>query len=323
MAQSRLQLSRILFIDRELRSKRYPSSTRLAREYEVSSRTIQRDIEYMRDQMDAPIEYDQIKKGYFYTEEAFHLPLIDLTERDLFAVCVAEKAVGQYAGTPLYERLKDIFDRMTMYLPETVSVKASWLDDRISFAPESFTEVDPQVWESAARALQEQHRLHIRHCKAGETCATERDVDPYHLVHYRGEWYLIAHDHRREKVLRFAMSRIENAEILRETFTVPDGFLIDEFIGSHYGIMSDSRNFRVRVKFSQDQAPYVRERTWHAGQEITDEPDGGCVLEFPAASLFEVKRWVLSWGKDALVLEPKELRELVREELVKAGENYR
>ncbi len=322
MAQSRLQLARILFIDRELRSRKYPSSTRLAREYEVSSRTIQRDIEYMREQMDAPIEYDQVKKGYFYTEEAFHLPLIDLTERDLFAVCVAEKAVGRYAGTPLYERLREIFDRMTRYLPETVTVRASWLDDRISFATESFTEVDPKVWETAARALQEQRRLSITHRKAGETCATDRDVDPYHLVHYRGEWYLIGHDHRRQKVLRFAMSRIEKAAVGVERFTVPDSFLIDEFIGSHYGIMSENRNLQVRVKFSPDQAPYVRERTWHAGQEITDEPGGGCVLEFPAASLFEVKRWVLSWGKDALVLEPKELKELVKEELAKAGEMY-
>ncbi|NTW64563.1 MAG: DNA-binding protein, partial [Chlorobiaceae bacterium] len=65
MRQSRPPLVRIQHIDRELRNNCYPNCTRVACHFEVSSKSIQRDIVYMRDMLDAPIDYDKKKKGYY------------------------------------------------------------------------------------------------------------------------------------------------------------------------------------------------------------------------------------------------------------------
>jgi len=118
------------------------------------------------------------------------------------------------------------------------------------------------------------------------------------------------------------MSRIRSAVLTREQFRVPDGFRLSDFLGSHFGIMTEDEEYRVRIMFSREQAPYVEERTWHAGQAIERNDDGTIVLSFTANSLFELRRWVLSWGADAKVLEPDILARQVRDELNRASARY-
>ncbi|MBM4388577.1 MAG: WYL domain-containing protein, partial [Deltaproteobacteria bacterium] len=77
-----------------------------------------------------------------------------------------------------------------------------------------------------------------------------------------------------------------------------------------------------RIRFTPDQAPYIREREWHHTQRIEDEEDGGLVLSFKTNNLYETKRWVLSWGADAEVMEPEELKGAVRREVGAMGKIY-
>ena len=104
----------------------YPNCATLAREIEVSVKTIQRDIEFMRDQLDLPIEYDESKRGYWYTEKVTGFPSVQITEGELMALLVAGKAMEQYRGTPYERQLKAAFDKITAGLNET-----------ITFSPES------------------------------------------------------------------------------------------------------------------------------------------------------------------------------------------
>ncbi len=86
MPKYKPQHSRLLFIDRKISEGRYPNCGTLAEEWEVSSKTIMRDLEYMRYQLDAPLEYSAKNRGYFYTEENFKLPALSIKESDLFAI---------------------------------------------------------------------------------------------------------------------------------------------------------------------------------------------------------------------------------------------
>jgi predicted DNA-binding transcriptional regulator YafY len=323
MGKFKPQFSRLAFIDRRIGEGSYPNSSTLAREYEVSSRTILRDIEYLRDMLDAPIGYDRSRRGYYYTEPHYHLPTINIGESDLFAICIAEKALEQYANTPLYGKLSSVFDKLRLFLPDSVSVSTSWIDTHYTFLRESHTMLDPEIWETVSLALRRRKRVRITHQKAGSGSPIKRLVDPYHIVNYRGEWYLIGLCHLRYAVQRFALSRIRSADMTDQDYEVSEGFDFDAFMGSYFGIMTEEREYTVRIEFSPSQAPYIRERIWHPVQEIEDKRNGSVVLSFPTNSLFEVKRWVLSWGADAVVLSPKILSDQVRDELVQAAARYR
>jgi len=323
MGINKPQHARLLFIDEKIRSGLYPNAATLAKEYEVSPRTLLRDIEYMRDMLGAPVEYDNSRKGYFYTEENFFLPALDIKESDFFAICITEKALKQYENTPLYERLSSIFERLRDHLPENIRVNTTWVGAGYTFLNESHTRIDPAVWEIVSEALMRKLKVEIIHKKAGADEGTKRVAAPYHIVNYRGEWYLIARCHMRNTVVRFAMSRIGSARILNNSYSIPDDFSLDLFLGSSFGIMTDHAEYDVEIKFAPIHAPYICERDWLQDQKLSICNDGSVIISFKTNSLFEVKRWVLSWGAGTEVLEPQELIDLISKDIKDMASTYK
>jgi predicted DNA-binding transcriptional regulator YafY len=121
MLKFKPQFRRLMFIDRKIREQTYPNCVSLAAEWEVSEKTIQRDIEYLRDELDAPIAYDSLKHGYHYTEENYSLPAITVSESDLFAVFVAETVLSQYRNTPLFQKLSSVFQKIRIRFSPAVA----------------------------------------------------------------------------------------------------------------------------------------------------------------------------------------------------------
>ena len=150
----------------------------------------------------------------------------------------------------------------------------------------------------------------------------DRTVDPYYLVSYRGEWYLSSFCHHRNSIRTFGVSRIREAAILDESFTMMHGMTAKKMFGDQFGIVWKEDFHKVRIRFTAEVAPYIRERQWHPTQQIVERRDGGLVLKFTTNHVNEVKDWVLSWGQNATALAPAGLVEKVTASLKAAAENY-
>ena len=85
---------------------KYPNAETMALELEVSARTVKRDIEFMRDRYGLPIAYDEKRYGYYYTKKVDQFPVAAMTEAEMFALLVADKAIAQYHGTPFQKPLR-------------------------------------------------------------------------------------------------------------------------------------------------------------------------------------------------------------------------
>jgi len=319
MDKNKTQLLRLVFIDRKIRqgmqSGRLANCSSMAAEYEVSTKSILRDIDFLKNQMDAPIAYDAARRGYFYTEEHYALPAIDLSESDLFAIQIAQQVLKQHERTPIYKKLAAVFAKIERSLPEKVSVHPSWADSRFSVILDRGTKIDSAVWEALAEALHRNRTMKIVYRKPGAAKGAARLVDPYHAVSYQGEWYMIAHCHRRSEVLTFAVSRIAEAALSEESFSVPATFSFEQFIGKRFGIFGGDTEHRVRIWFSAAHAPYVLEREWHPSQRIERGEAGGIILSLTVSHLYELKRWVLAWGGGVQVLAPQELVDDIKEDI--------
>ena len=323
---NKTQLQRLIFIDRMIRDGmqkgQLANCSTMAAEYEVSRKSISRDIDYLKNQCDAPIAYDRQRYGFYYTEGNYTLPAISISESDLFAISLARKTLQLYENTPIYQRLVSVFGKIENSLPEGVSVDPAWVDARMTVLPESRTLMNPMIWDVVVDGLRRCHRLKINYQKPGAGCGRQRSVDPYHILNFQGEWYLIGHCHLRHEVRIFAISRVKEVAFSEEHFVVPHDFSFDRFSAGNFGIFRGEREFQIKILFSPEHRPYVEEREWHSSQSLERQDDGSVLLTFVSSHLFEVKRWVLSWGAGAKVLEPPELAADIRGELQKALQAY-
>ncbi len=303
----------MLRIHQAIQSGKYPNASKLAREMEVSTKSIHRDIEFMRDRMLLPIEYDGSRFGYFYTEEVNAFPTMQITEGELFALIVAEKALQQYRGTSFEKPLLSAIRKMEQALPDTISVNLPDLEQTISFRTRAEQILDLNIFDQLAKATARRQQIEIAYRKPGRRETEQRLVDPYHLANINGEWYLFAFDHLRKDIRTFAPARILSVTQTGKTFERLQPFSLEKRLRDSFGVHSGEGQYDVVIRFNERVADYVREKKWHDSQKLTELDGGGVELKLRLSGLAEVQRWVLSWGGDATVLQPKELRDSVRE----------
>ena len=125
--------------------------------------------------------------------------------------------------------------------------------------------------------------------------------------------YLIAHDHRSGEIRPFAVERISAAKSTSHRFEIPADFDFEKFSESAFNVIWGEPQ-EVRIQFSRGRAPYIQERTWHPSQKIEKRADGSIDLTIQVANLWEIKRWLIGYGADAQVLQPKDLAKEIEEE---------
>ena len=321
MAKYKPQHARLLFIDQKIRQARYPNCSSLAEEWEVSRKTIQRDIEYMRYQLDAPLEYSAKHRGYWYTEEQFTLPAMNIRESDLFGIYLADKLLVQYEGTPVYDSLCSVFEKIKQSLPEKIPLDSSDQEKFTVFPPFSTT-IDPAVWDVMMQSLRSSLQVSIMYKTPGQL-SLNRLLDPYHAVRFEGDWYIIGYCHLREEVRTFSLSRMVTAKQTGEAFVIPKNFDFQKLSGSHFGVHWGEEEINVKILFNKRVADYIKERIWHPSQRITEHDSGEVTLALTVNHLLELKRWILSWGSGAKVLAPDSLAGEIQQTLLEAANNYR
>src|SRR5271154_2109309 len=309
---SRPPLERMLRIHQLLQSGRFPNASTLAREIEVATKTIHRDIEFMRDRLNLPVEFDSAKNGYHYTEEVSAFPTMQITEGELFALVVAEKALQQYRGTSFEKPLLSAIKKMEEALPDTISLNLADIEQTISFRTRAEPILDLKIFDALAKAVARRQQLELNYRKPGQK-AEARLVDPYHLANINGEWFLFAFDHARKDIRTFAPARIKSVKPTGKTFARPQKFSLEKRLRDSFGVHSGQGEHEVVIRFNPRAADYVREKKWHESQQLRELKNGGVELSLKLSSLAEIERWVLSWGGDAKVLKPRELAEAVRQ----------
>ena len=313
ISHARPPLERMLHIHRALNDGQYPNAASLARDLEVSSKSIQRDLEFMRDRLELPIEYDASRFGYWYTQDVENFPTFQFTEGELFALIVAEKALQQYRGTSFERPLLSAVRKLEAALPDTISLSLNDVDQTISFRTRVEPILDLATFDALAKATAARQQLRLSYRKPGQREAEERIVDPYHLANINGEWFLFAYDHLRKDIRTFVPARIKAIERTGHTFQRRQAFSLEKRLQGSFGVQSGDGEFRVVIRFNQRVADYVREKKWHGSQQLLDRKDGGVELSMNLSSLREVERWVLSWGGDAMVVSPVALAEAVKQ----------
>lgn len=311
MPQSRPPLERMLRIHQSLQAGDFPNSTQLATILEVSTKSIHRDIEFMRDRLGLPVEYHPARFGYHYTGVVTSFPTMKISEGELFALIIAEKALQQYRGTNFEKPLLGAIKKIEQSLPDTISLNLADIEQTISFRTRAEPILDLTIFDALAKAAAQRQRIELMYRKPGQQKPESRLVDPYHLANINGEWYLFAYDHARKDIRTFVPARMKSVKLMGKQFARPKKFSLAKRLRDSFGVHSGEGEFEVVLRFKARAADYVREKKWHESQRLRELKGGALELRLKLSSLMEIQRWVLSWGGDARVLKPRELADSV------------
>jgi predicted DNA-binding transcriptional regulator YafY len=316
-------LERLLHIDSLLRSKHRQTADSLASELEVSERTIRNDLNFLRDRYGAPLESTR-QKGYHYTDPDWRLPTITLSKGELFALTIGARMLEAYAGSTYAADLRSAITRLSERLPEQTWVDLQQLsEERILFRGGAEIDLNPEVWHALEDACQSLKTVEMTYYTASRDAESQRKLNPYVLHIYRGtNPYVIGYCHQRKEIRWFRVDRIKHLQVLSETFVPDPTFDARDHLEMIFQHEAGGVPKPVAIWFDAPTAPYIRERRWHPTQEIQEHPDGSLTLCMVVRGLNDLKRWVLGYGKGAIVREPPELVELVRDEVEGMGTSY-
>ncbi|NBS14188.1 MAG: WYL domain-containing transcriptional regulator [Verrucomicrobia bacterium] len=321
--QSRPPLERMQRLHDLLMNERPVNCQQLAREFEVSYKTIQRDLDFMRDRLNLPIEYDATKYTFRYSEPVESFPLLQVSEGEILALFVAQKVLAQYRGTPFERTLASAFQKLTGALKEEVSFNLGEWGADYSFRVTGASAADLEIFRLLAKAIVQRQEVTFSYRSLRAATPETRVVHPYHLSNVDNAWYLLAHDRERGQIRTFALARIRGPKATGKTFDRPRNFSAEKELKSGFGVFGGSGKHKVRIRFDAFAARLVRERDWHPSQKITELRAGEIQLEMTLGALEEIERWILSWGEHARVIEPKILADSLRQRILKTIKQYR
>lgn len=290
-----------------LKRNEFPNCRKISEELEVSSKTVQRDIDFMRDRLALPIAYDPARCGFRYTEPVTSFPSIEVSEGEIAALFVAQKALAQYQGTPFERPLRTAFRKITDSLKERVSFSWSEMEDAISFHRVGTSVADLELFETVSQAVLRSVELAFEYRKLESSHYEARRVRPFHIASLENQWYLFGEDLARRQLRTFALPRMRKAQATTIRFRRPADFSISKVLRGSFGVFEGGKKHRIRLQFDAFAGRLVTERTWHESQKVRTARDGTVTLELELGGLEEIERWVLSWGSHARVLAPKEL----------------
>lgn len=314
-------LERLLKIDVLLRSGQRYTATLMAKALEVSERTIRGDLDFLRDRYEAPLAWSRAR-GYFYTDANWRLPSIPLSQGELFALVLGARMLSAYGGSVYRQQLQSAIVQLGQRLPEKIWVDLQHLaDECVLFRQGAELDLDAEVWYVLEQAAQQQRQVWMRYATPGKP-VSERKFDPYMLHFSSHNPYVTGWCHSRQEPRWFRVDRIREIRLLEEQFVVNPSYNRETHLESAFQWEVGGSLQEVVVWFDAPTAPYIRERKWHRTQRIEEHGDGSLTLQFVVPGLNEVKRWVLFYGRGAVVRAPSELVGMMREEVVEMLEKY-
>jgi predicted DNA-binding transcriptional regulator YafY len=313
------QLARQWKIFQTLVSSRYGKSvSALAKDLECHQRTVYRDLNAL-EAAGFPI-YTETVSGrnlWFLLDSARNPMPVPFSLPELMALYFGSNVLKVLKGTVFYDALASVLKKVKSCIPPESEKYLNQVEKNLQTRPgpyKNYSKFKKHI-EWINEAMLSGRVIEIVYYTMSRKKSHQRKVAPYRVWFHDGGFYLIGHCKWRDGIRIFAIDRIKKIHLTDETFEVPEEFDVDAFMRSSFGVYHGKPE-KVKVLFCADIAEYIKEKIWHETQKLRDNPDGSVLFEANVACTKEFKAWVMRWGSNAIVLEPKRLRDEIQNEAV-------
>jgi predicted DNA-binding transcriptional regulator YafY len=302
-------------IERLLRERKVVPRSVFLDVLEVSLATFKRDLEYLRERLEVPIEWNADKGGYeLGSDRKVELPGLWFNDSEIQALLVMDAMLADLSPGLLEGHVAPLRARLEMLLEEG-QVAPDEVRKRVRVLRQAARALPAGVFEVVAAATLKRRRLRIAYAARSTAEATERTVSPQRLVLYRDNWYLDAWCHLRDGLRKFSVDAMSSPAMLDDKAKSVDMKAVERELDRGYGIFAGRNVLWATLRFTPARARWVAHERWHAAQRGRFEPGGAYVLELPFSDTRELLMDILKYGADVEVLGPASLRAAVADEV--------
>ncbi len=326
MPTNKKQLFRMVKMVADLRKNSYPNVNTWVKKFEAldrdenlniacGKRTVMRDLDALRKDFNAPIEYSSENNGFYLTNPywEFQVPFFD--DEMIMSSMLGAQLAGEILPSPVKEQIRDAVDNQ-------ISANNSELLDQtfietLLIASGIKTTTSPEVFGTVFQAWRERRTLSLTYQKGSTGEVTQRKFEPHIVAYHKGNWYTKGVDLSDGKVITLAIFRIKKAELLRGTFEIRRDILQET---KRNGLFNYPKIENIKVKCSADIAYYLYEQRKAKKLIIEPQNDGSLIVTLPPSPEQEAIRWILGEGGNVEVLEPLDLRQKIHDLAVKTAD---
>lgn len=293
---------------------------RLAAHLEVDKGTIQRDIDLLR-YMDIKINPCG-RQGYEMVSD-FFLPVLNLNFEEALALVTAARFYQAAEGERVIEVLNSALHKITSDLPKRTNETLDQIAPQIEVPHQQVSQIDEAEShkEQLYEAIRERRKVNIKYNSFSGGRQTRHQLSPYAVLFRKRAWYVVGNVEKLNQILTFRINRIDSLSISHGSYEIPENFSVQKYMEKSWDVMLGPE-MPIVVEFAPRIAPLIREVQWHSTQKIYENPDGSLRFEAIVAGWQEVGWWVLTWGDEAEVIQPRELRQWVAETARKMVKMY-
>ncbi len=304
----------------------------LGEELEVDRRTAYR-IRDTLEELGFPL-YDETsnldgKKRYRFEESYLRklpnlkVPQLNISLSELIALYFIRGNGKLFNGTDIERNIESAYTKFDIFMPEGLAKKLEKVKTLFITSTKFAKDYrdKQEIIESLTDAMFRQQTCLVEYHAFHDNKTKGFNIDPLRFFERDGGLYLFVRATKYGHIRVLAVERINELTVTEVTFTQPDDFDPDALLENAFNLVYDEP-IDVTIRFSVQTARYIKERRWTKEQSITDGPDGSIVLRMNTSGWRDVKKWVLSFGADATVLEPVEMRDEIRAEFSEALQNY-
>jgi predicted DNA-binding transcriptional regulator YafY len=289
----------------------------LMRELEVSRSTVTRYIRALREDFNAPIDFDEERGGWWLNPNRptigpqYEMHGLWFSAEEAHALLTMQHLLSQLdPGGWLGPEIEPLMRRLHEILGTGAPPRAD-IARRIRMRTVGARKMHLPHFQALAFALLRRQRVVLNHYNRSRAESSEREASPQRLVHYRDNWYLDAWCHRRQRLLHFSVDSITAVRVLDKPAREVTDRELDEVLGAGYGIFAGREVQRATLRFSPDRARWVAAERWHPEQHGRFDAQGRWLLTLPFADPRELVMDILRHVPEVEVLAPAELHDEV------------
>ena len=288
---------------------------------EISAATFKRDLQFLRDEQNAPIGWSAEHRAYTLTSGIGYIanreviPGTWFDRGELLSLIAIQQILDQIEPRLLRDVLHPIRTRTAALLTASgvAGERVQTALARIKVLPMQRRPVDDALFEKIVSALVTRKQFSVESTDRQTRERTPRTLSPQRIVSYRDNWYLDAWCHLRDALRTFSLDTLSNAHLSKQVAIDIDAPALDRHFTGSYGIFAGTATQHAVLSFSPRVGGWIATEQWHPQQTITTLSSGEVELMVPYANATELVRDILKWGPDVEVIAPETLRKQVQD----------